>query len=165
MIFPFYLEAKILKALFDNHPYEEVAYETFLLENYNDNIGMGLSAYLPKKYTQLEFLKKLKSKMNLDCIRHTELTDKMVEKIAFVQGSGSFAINKAMQKGVDVLISADFKYHDFINISDKILLVDIGHFESEKFVVEYLHDKLKEKMPNFEFIMSNFQINPINYMV
>ena len=165
VVFPFYLESKILKALFQNHPYEEVAYEVYMLENYNQNIGLGWIGSLPQAITQIEFLNMLKTKLDIPCIRHTKAGEKKIKKIAFIQGSGAFAINKAIEKGADVFVSSDFKYHDFMHLEDTILLADIGHFESEKLVSRHLFNVFKNKLPKFEFVISNLEVNPINYKV
>src|SRR5690606_25763274 len=108
-----HFESKILKALFEHHPYEEVAFEVVTLDNYNQTIGMGMVGELEKEMDTLEFLTFVKKKMNATCIKHSKIVKKSVKRIAVVGGSGSFAINAAKSANADVFITSDLKYHDF----------------------------------------------------
>lgn len=158
-----HLEASIINALFINHSYEEVAYEITTLENKNQNIGMGMIGELGNAMPELEFFKYLKQKMNVSIIRHTRLLDKPIKKVAVLGGSGSFAINAAKAMGADVFITADLKYHDFFSAEDKIILADIGHYESEQFTKNGLVAHLTKKISNFAIILSNINTNPVQY--
>jgi dinuclear metal center YbgI/SA1388 family protein len=162
--FPRGKEKHVLKALFQNHPYEEVAYEVSTLENTNQYIGMGMIGELAKPMDELSFLKELKTKMNAGCVRHTELRGKMVEKVAVLGGSGSFAINAALSSGADVFVTADIKYHQFYQAEGNMIIADIGHYESEQFTKNLLVDYLKKKMPNFAIRLSDSKTNPIKYL-
>ncbi len=157
-------ENAVLKALFSNHPYEEIAYEISTLENTNQHIGMGMMGELNEPMAEKEFLNFLKKTMITECVRHSHYLDKPVKKIAVLGGSGSFAIDAAKAAGADVFVSADFKYHDFFKAENKILLADIGHYESEQFTKEILHSFLKEKNPNFAILLSQVNTNPISYL-
>ena len=163
LIFPKHLKNSVLKTLKENHPYEEVAYEIFRLENENPTIGMGMIGELENEMTEIEFLDYLKEKMKVEMIRHSKFLDKKVKKIAVLGGSGSFAISAAQQKGADVFISADMKYHDFFQAENRILLADIGHYESEQFTKDLLTAYLSEKFPNFAILKSEINTNPIHY--
>ncbi|MGY6650503.1 Nif3-like dinuclear metal center hexameric protein [Wenyingzhuangia sp. IMCC45574] len=158
-----HLEKKILQALFSTHPYEEVAYEITTLENTNQHIGMGMVGELATAMSSKEFIKYVKQTMNTDCIRHSALLDKEIKKVAVLGGSGSFALGAAMGKGADAYISADFKYHEFYKAEGKILITDIGHYESEQFTKNLLVDYLTKKFRNFAIILSNLSTNPIYY--
>lgn len=158
-----HLEQKILKALFTTHPYEEVAYEITTLENTNQHIGMGMIGELENSMTSADFIKYVKTTMNTDCIRHSELLPKEIKKVAVLGGSGSFALGAAMGKNADAYISADFKYHEFYKSEGKILITDIGHYESEQFTKNLLVDYLSKKFRNFAIILSNLSTNPIYY--
>src|SRR5690606_30578146 len=138
-----HLKSNILKALFDSHPYEEVAYDISTLENQNQHIGMGMIGELETEMQEKEFLQFLKKTMKTDCVRYSELLGKPIKKIAVLGGSGSFAIDTTKNAGADVFISADFKYHDFFRAESSILLADIGHYESEQYTKELLHSFLK----------------------
>ena len=157
-----HLEGKVLKALFTNHPYEEVAYEVTTIENKNQKIGMGMVGEFEEAMAPDIFIQHLKTHMNTDCVRHSALL-KPIKKVAVLGGSGSFATRNAMAIGADAFVSADFKYHDFFGAEGKILIADIGHYESEQFTKELLVDYLKEKFSNFAIILSNKRTNPIYY--
>lgn len=159
-----HLESKILKALFEAHPYEEVAYEISTLENTNQNIGMGMIGELKNEMNAIDCLQFIKNKMNTKCIRHSALVDKPIKKIAVLGGSGSFAINAAKASGADILVTADLKYHDFFSAENDILLADIGHYESEQFTKTFLVDYLSKKITNFAVILSKTNTNPVKYL-
>lgn len=158
-----HLENKILQALFNNHPYEEIAYEISTLENSNQHIGIGMIGELKEAMDEKDFLQFVKNKMNTACIRHSQLLHKKIKKVAVLGGSGSFAIQNALQHGADAYISADFKYHEFYQAENKILLLDIGHYESEQFTKLLLVDYLRKKFRNFAIILSEKSTNPIYY--
>ena len=82
--------------------------------------------------------------MKTDCIRHTKTVKKEVRKIAVCGGSGSFLLSNARQMQADVFITSDFKYHEFFNTENEIVIADIGHYESEQFTKELIRDILKE---------------------
>lgn len=158
-----HLEAAVLKTLFETHSYEEIAFEVTTLENTNQNIGMGMVAELKKPMTETEFLNYLKEKMDVSMIRHSKLTNKTIKKVAVLGGSGSFAINAAKAAGADVFVTSDLKYHDFFQAENNILLADIGHYESEQYTKSGLVAILTKKIPNFAFILSNTNTNPVKY--
>ena len=158
-----HVEKAVLKALFETHSYEEVAYEVTTIENTNQNIGMGMIAELETEQTETEFLHYLKEKMDISMIRHSKLSNRPVKKIAVLGGSGSFAINAAKAAGADVFVTSDLKYHDFFQAEGSILLTDIGHYESEQYTKSGLVAILTKKIPNFAFILSNTNTNPVKY--
>jgi len=158
-----HVQSTVLKALFKSHPYEEVAYEVTTLENTNQKIGMGMIGELNTPLNEGEFLKFLKETMNTNCIRHSKLTHKLISKIAVLGGSGSFAVEAAKQKGADIFITADLKYHDFFKAENNILLADIGHYESEQFTKELLVSFLNKKITTFAVVLSQINTNPITY--
>jgi dinuclear metal center YbgI/SA1388 family protein len=158
-----HLESTILKTLFTVHSYEEVAYEITTLENKNQHIGMGMIGELEVPMEEESFLKYLKSKMNTTHIRHSVLLDKKIKKIAVLGGSGSFAIEAAKASGADAFITADLKYHDFFTAENDIILIDIGHFESEQFTKNLLVAFLIKKITNFAVVLSKTNTNPVKY--
>jgi dinuclear metal center YbgI/SA1388 family protein len=157
-------EASILKTLKEKHPYEEVAYELSTTENLHQNIGMGMIGELPKEMSEKDFLLFLKKTMKTDCVRHSEIRNKKIKKVAVLGGSGSFAISNAKRAGADAYVSADFKYHEFFKAEKSILLADIGHYESEQFTKNLLVDHLTKKFSNFAVILSEKSTNPIYYI-
>lgn len=157
-------EMAILKALQENHPYEEVAYEIITTENLHQNIGMGMIGELPLEMNEKDFLLYLKHTMKTDCVRHSAFINKKIKKVAVLGGSGSFAINDAKESGADAYVSADFKYHEFFKAENSILLADIGHYESEQFTKNLLVDYLTKKISNFAVVLSEKSTNPIYYI-
>lgn len=163
VLIPTHLERTIMNALRESHPYEEVAYEIFDLVNSNQTIGMGMMGELENEMTEAEFLDYLKDKMNAKVVRHSKLLNKKIKKVAVLGGSGSFAIANAKQKGADVFVTADLKYHDFFQSENQILLADMGHYESEQFTKNLLTAYLSEKFPNFAVLKSEINTNPVHY--
>jgi dinuclear metal center YbgI/SA1388 family protein len=159
-----HLQSKILKALLKNHVYEEVAYEIYDLQNQHQNIGLGMVGELEKPLSEVEFLSFVKSKMQCGGIRHSTLLGKSIKKVAVLGGSGSFAIKNAIQAGADVFLTADLKYHNFYEAENKILIADIGHYESERYTKNYIVDYLKEKITNFAIVLSEENTNPVKYI-
>ena len=158
-----HLESKILQTLFKTHTYEEVAYEITTLENTNQNIGMGMIGEFKNPMDELPFLNHLKTKMNTEAIRHSSFLNKKIKKVAVLGGSGSFAIQAAKAQGADAFVTADLKYHDFFTAENKILLADIGHYESEQFTKNLLVAHLTKKITNFAIILSQTNTNPVKY--
>jgi dinuclear metal center YbgI/SA1388 family protein len=161
--FPRHLEKNILNALFDNHPYEEVAYEVTTLENPNQHIGMGMTGILKEEMEEKAFLEQVKKTFGSGCIRHSALLEKPIKKVAVLGGSGSFAINQAIAAGADIFITADLKYHDFYKAEQRLVLADVGHYESEQYTKTLLTTYLKKKFANFAVVLSNTETNPIKY--
>ncbi len=164
VIFPTHLEGKIVGALRNSHPYEEVAYYLTHLGNENQEVGSGMVGELEQPIEPMEFLRRLKSSMNLNTIRHTSLLGKKVKKVAICGGSGSFLLHQAISSGADFFVTADFKYHEFFDADGKITIADIGHYESEVFTKELIVEILKEKFPTFAVNFSTTDTNPIRYL-
>ena len=159
-----HLEPQILNALFKNHPYDEVAFEVSTLDNYNQNIGMGMIGELEKETNTIEFLEFVKKTMNVSCIKHSSITKKTIKKVAVLGGSGSFAIQAAKSANADVLITSDLKYHDFFTAENQIILADIGHYESEQYTKNFLAHHLSKKFTNFAVVLSATNTNPVKYL-
>jgi len=164
LTFQGYLENNIINALFKSHPYEEVAFEVVTLNNKNQNIGLGIIGNLPKPMDTQDFINLLKNKFVAKGIRTSTLINKSIHKVAVLGGSGSFAINNAKRTKADVYVTADLKYHDFFKADNKLILIDIGHYESEQFTKNIIVDYLTKKFLNFAIILSKINTNPINYI-
>ena len=161
MIFPQHIERRIIDTLLKNHPYEEVAYDIYPLDNAFAKVGAGVLGELAAPMATLDFFQYLKDTFQTKSIRHSKILKPTLRKIAYCGGSGSFLIQKAMAQGADVFITGDIKYHDFF--SERILLADIGHFESEQFSCELITTILMKKFPTFAFLYSENRINPVYY--
>jgi hypothetical protein len=153
----------ILNAVFSAHPYEEVAYELIALSNAATDIGAGMVGELPEAMNETDALQLIKDKMKAGCIRHTSLLGKPVRKIAVCGGSGSFLLRNAIGAGADMFVTADYKYHQFFDAEQKIVIADIGHYESEQYTSEIFHAILTKKYPNFAILLSNLSTNPVKY--
>ena len=163
VIFEKHLESNILKSLFKAHPYEEVAYDIVTTDNTHQHIGMGMTGELKESMSETDFLNVLKDRFNLKSIRHSKLLNKSIKKVAVLGGSGAFAIETAKHSGADIYISSDFKYHEFYKAENRLILADIGHYESEQFTKNLLVDYLTKKFRNFAVVLSEINTNPINY--
>lgn len=162
-IFEAHQEPLVIEALLDAHPYEEVAYDIYLLENYHPNVGSGMIGELDQELSVKSFLELVKTTFNQPMIRYTTY-DKSIKKVAFCGGSGSFLLHAAIQQNADVFISSDFKYHQFFDAETKIMIVDIGHYEAEQFTPKIFHRIIKNKFPNFAALLSKINTNPIKYI-
>lgn len=165
VIFKVQDERRLLSALFENHPYEEVAYDIYSLENKLQSVGSGMVGELPEEINGTDFLHLVKTQMGASVLRHTDLLPKKIKKVAVCGGSGSFLLKNAIAAGADAFVTADFKYHEFFDAEDKIVIVDIGHFESEQFTSNLLIDNIQEKFPNFAIRLTEHNTNPINYFI
>ena len=164
-IFPSWLQGAVLQALEKAHPYEAAAYDIIALDNQHGQTGAGLTGELKEPMNETDFLQYLKKAFNLPLIRHTPLINKMVSKVALCGGAGSFLIGAATTAGADFYITGDVKYHEFFDANKKLVVADIGHYESEQFTIELLFDILKEKYITFAVLKTTVITNPVNYFV
>lgn len=164
VVLPVYNKPKVLSALLKNHPYEEPAYDFYLLQNEWERAGLGIVGDLDKPIKELDFLHLLKQVFKADGIRHTKLLGKEIQRVALCGGAGSEFLGKAITCNADVYISGDFKYHDFFLADNNILVADIGHFESEQFTKELFCEVITKKIPTFAVQISEINTNPINYL-
>lgn len=156
--------SKVIRNMTSAHPYEEVAYDIYpLLNSYND-AGAGMVGELNCSVSELDFLKIVKTVFNLQSIRHTPLLGKEIKRVAFCGGSGAFLIKQAIAVGADIYITGDVKYHQFFDAENKIIIADIGHFESEQFTVDIFYEYLLKNFPKFAVLKSEIKTNPINYI-
>jgi dinuclear metal center YbgI/SA1388 family protein len=162
-VFPGFLGSVIIEKMIQAHPYEEVAYDIYPLDNKYYRAGDGIIGELEKPVEAQEFLKLLKEVFKAGCIRHTRLTGKKISRVAACGGSGGFLAGLARKKGADIFISGEFKYHDFFQADQSMMLAEVGHFESEQFTLEIFHELLTKKFPNFAVHFSDQTTNPIQY--
>ncbi len=163
VIIPKYLRNEIVSEMLNVHPYEEVAYDLIPIENEVATIGSGMIGELVEPMSEKDFLKHLKNKMKTSCIRHTNLLNKVVKKVAFNGGAGSFLLQKAIAVKADFFITGDVKYHEFFDAENQLVLADIGHYESEQFTIELIGGFLIENFSKFAVRFTEVNTNPINY--
>ena len=159
-----HLRSKVIKALLGAHPYEEVAYDIYPLENQNINAGLGCTGDLEDMMDETEFLKFISEVFGVRGLRHSVLRGRKIKKVALCGGSGGSLTEAAVACGADAFITADIKYHTFLDSGNNLLIADIGHYESEKFSVEILYDLIIKKFPKFALRFSEINTNPINYL-
>ena len=163
VVIPKYKKETVVSALLKSHPYEEVAYDLIPLENDLVTIGSGMIGELEETMSGTEFLNHLKNKMKTNCIRYTTLLDTPVKKVALCGGSGAFLIANARGQNADVFVTGDVKYHEFFDADNQMVIMDIGHYESERFTVDLIHRFLIENFSKFAVRISEVNTNPINY--
>ena len=143
------------------HPYDEPNY--FITDSLikSRDVGSGMIGERKVKFNDL--LEELKLKFRSKSIKHTKILNEEINKIAVCGGSGSFLVNDAIKKGADVFITSDFKYHDFFEANNKIVLVDIGHYESEQFTKDLIFEFLNKNLINIALHLTDENTNPIKY--
>lgn len=154
----------VLRAMKSNHPYEEIAFDVISLDNSHPYEGAGMIGNLPQAIDTQKFLEEVKRTFKCGIIRHTEIVRQKIQKVAFCGGSGSFLLQNALTEKADIYITGDFKYHEFFDTDNQIVIADIGHYESEQFTINLLSDVLTEKFPNFAVQLTGINTNPINYL-
>lgn len=164
VVFEAYLQNRILTALFKAHPYEEVAYDLVVLDNHYQNIGSGIVGNLEKPMAAMDFLNLLKLQMKTDCIRYTALCKNEIKRVAVCGGAGSFLLQHAINAQADIFITADYKYHQFFDAENHLIIADIGHYESEQFTIELFYEIITQKFLNFAVHCTEVNTNPINYL-
>lgn len=162
--FPAHLQQGILKALEKVHPYEEFDYKLIRMENANRETGAGMIGSLTHPVKTLDFLKRVKKTFKAGAIKHTALSRSTIQKVAVCGGSGFFLLEDAVKQGADVFITADIKYHDFFDADGKIILADIGHYESEQFTKDLIAEKLTAQLPGLNTVVCTTLTNPVNYL-
>lgn len=163
VIFPVWLQSQVLQAMKNAHPYEEVAHDIYALNNSYQQTGSGILGELTAEMDEKVFLDLLKTRFDLPLIRHTAFIGKPVKKVAVCGGAGSFLTGAAIAFGADVYVTADVKYHEFFDADNRLLLADIGHYESEQFTTDLLFDILRQNFPNFAVLKTGIKTNPVNY--
>lgn len=163
VIFPAFRQKSIVNALIKAHPYEEPAFDVVPLANEYSEAGSGLVGELDSAISAGEMLNRLKTAFDLQIIRHTRLLDKPVKKVALCGGAGFFLLPTAIASGADIYITADVKYHEFFDADGRIVLADIGHWESEQFTIDLLFDILQSKFPTFAVLKTDIRTNPVYY--
>jgi dinuclear metal center YbgI/SA1388 family protein len=155
--------ARVIQAMKQAHPYEEVAYDLIPLLNENQRVGAGMVGELREAMEEKQFLAQVKETFHCGVIRHTALLNKPVKRVAVCGGAGSFLIKDALRAGADMFLTGDLKYHEFFDAEQRVVLADIGHFESEQFTSQRLAALLKKKFTTFAVHLTEVQTNPINY--
>ena len=162
-IFPKALQSSVIASLLAAHPYEEVAYDIYRLDNEYQMLGAGMIGELDAGMDMSDFLTRVKVSLECPVIRYSGSPAGKVKTVACCGGSGSFLIQKAVAASADAFITGDLKYHQFLDSSADILLIDAGHFETEQYTKEIFYEFLTKKIPTFAIRFSKVNTNPIKY--
>ncbi|WP_080778571.1 Nif3-like dinuclear metal center hexameric protein [Chryseobacterium phocaeense] len=165
VIFEDYKKGRIISAMKAAHPYEEVAYQVYALDNENQHSGLGMYGEFEEAMNEREFLKLVKDKFGLELIKHSDFTHKKIKRVGVLGGSGASGIKAALTQKCDAYITGDIKYHDYFLAESKMLICDIGHYESEQFVTQQLFEILSQKFSTFAISKSFEKTNPVNYFI
>lgn len=163
-ILPDFRKGAVLKALMAAHPYEEPAFDLYPLKNTWNEAGSGVIGELEEPETELDFLKRVKKTFEVGCVKHTRLTGRLIQKVALCGGAGAFLAPQAVCRGADVFITGEVKYHDYFHYEDRILMAEIGHYESEQYTKEIFYSIIREAFPGLDVQMTRVNTNPIKYL-
>ena len=155
---------RIIHAMIQSHPYEEVAYDVYPLVNKNPYVGSGMIGEIKEPMDEMDFLHMVKRVFGPGCLKHSPLTRKKIQKVAVCGGSGNFLISNALAAGADAFITGEIKYHDYFMAENKILLIEAGHYETEQFTKDLLYQVFKENFTTFAARISSIITNPVNYL-
>lgn len=158
------LKGSVINALHAAHPNSKVPYEISHIDNTNSLVGSGIIGTVNKPLYEIPFLRKVAKLMDTPCIRYTRLRRKKVHTVAICGGAGSFLLPAALAQKADVFITGDYKYHEFFDADDKIVIADIGHYESEQYTIDLLFELITEKFSNFAAYCTEVDTNPVHYL-
>lgn len=165
VIFESYKQNQIIAAMKEAHPYEEVAHQIYSLDNENQYSGLGMYGEFDEEMDEKDFLKFIKDQFNVEVIKHSDFTEKKIKRVGVLGGSGASGIKSALSKKCDAYITGDLKYHDYFMAESKMLICDVGHYESEQWVTQQLFEILSQKISTFAILKSSEKTNPVNYFL
>ena len=163
-VLPAYLKTKAIQLLQKVHPYEEPAFDIISLQNQWEGAGSGLIGKLPSAMDERSFLQHIKETFHLSTLKHYPLHNRPIKTVALCGGAGAFLIKQAVNKGADIFLTGEIKYHDYLDYQSQIVLSEIGHYESEQYTKEIFYDIITKKFPTFATYYSMVETNPINYL-
>ena len=138
-----------------------MAYDLYDVTSTHPDFGMGAVGVLPAPMRYAEWLDYLCDAMELDGLRVTEPTGEHVERVALCGGSGSGLLGAAIGAGAQAFVTADFKYHEFFDADNRLVICDIGHFESERFTIDLLYEIISRHFDTFAARMTSRDTNPV----
>lgn len=163
-IVPAWIESRVLSAVMEVHPYEEIAWDSYPLTNKAVYTGAGMFGGYENPLQEEEFIARIKEVLEVPFIKCSPLTGKKISRVAVCGGSGNFLIQDAIRSGAQAFVTGELKYHDYFLAEGRILLVEAGHYETEQFTKELLYQVVKEKFPTFALQISTISTNPVNYL-
>jgi hypothetical protein len=163
-VVPRHLCNRVVRAAQKVHPYEEMAYDIYTLNNVAEGIGLGVVGDLPQEMPIMDFICEIKKRFNCEHIEFNEPHCEKVRRVAMCGGSGASLIQDAVSSGAEVFITGEMKFSEFFDAEDAITAVRIGHYESEICAVDILFDYLTKKIPNFAVRKCEKSTNPIRHL-
>ncbi|MBP5687674.1 MAG: Nif3-like dinuclear metal center hexameric protein [Muribaculaceae bacterium] len=154
---------RVVAAMIKAHPYEEPAFDIIALENGDKYAGLGVIGDVEPQDAR-GFLEKVKNAFEVEAVRYSGNLDRQVRRVAMCGGAGADFIGLAMSQGADVYITGDMKYHEFQGNEERIILADIGHYESEHYTKEIFYDIISKKNPNFAVDFAKSEKNQVKYL-
>lgn len=164
LMFYQYLRNSVIATLKNAHPYEEVAYYIQGLENENQTVGSGMIGEVSEPQDARKFLEFVKEAMGLHVLKCTNYESTSIKRVAVCGGAGSFLLSAAKRAGADIFITSDFKYHEFFDADNELIIADIGHYESERFTVNLIGENIRKKFSTFATHLTEVNTNPIHYI-
>ncbi len=164
VVFPVYINGKVIQALLSAHPYEEPAFDIIPLKNSWNKVGSGVVGELAMPAEEICFLEQIKKAFSVPTLKYSPLQDKPIKKVAICGGGGSFLIPDAIRAGADLFLTGEIKYHDFFNHRSSIILTEIGHYESEQYTNELICEIIRKKFATFAVHFTKCKTNQINYL-
>jgi len=168
MMVPRWRLGDVIGAMHRAHPYEEVAYDVYPLENRSREHGMGIIGNARRPVTLRVFLNDLKRRLGVPALRCTGDMRRTVRRVAACGGSGTELMDEAARRGADVFVTADVRYHSFHDVEASMALVDAGHFETElpvvRAVVEHLRAACRARHATVPIHAARTSTNPIVYV-
>ncbi len=164
-IFPKHLTGKVVSSLLAAHPYEEVAYDIYPLENEYPLAGLGIRGVFPGPVDEKEFLRKVSEIMDIPVLKHSRLLGKLVQDVVICSGGCAFIVDDVIKSGADAFLIGDSNYHYFFNAQNNLLMVEAGHYETEKFAIDVFYDLLIRKFNTFVIRKISKNYNFVHYFI
>lgn len=129
------------------------------------NGGSGLWGTLPAEEHPVDFLRRVKRTFGVECLMHNAGPEnRMVRTVALCGGAGDFLLDEAIAAGADVFLTGEMGYHHYFGAERKIWIGVLGHYQSERFTIELLHEVLAKACPSLPLHCTTCRTNPIRYM-
>lgn len=164
VIVPVYMQGAVETALKRSHPYEEPAFDWIPLANRWEQVGAGVVGNLPEPADELLVLEKLKDTFAVGCVKHSPLHGRKISRVALCGGAGASLMSRAVAVGADMFVTGEIRYHDYFEYESRILLAEVGHYESEQYTKEIFCEIIQKKFPTFAIRSTQVDTNPINYL-
>ena len=163
VVFPSAICARVVQAMLAAHPYEEPAFDLVPMANRDTSAGLGVVGSLEKPMPAIDYLASVKHALGIGAIRYAGDAGRMVSRVALCGGAGADFIDAAIAAGADLYMCGDLKYHNFTTSAGRIVLADIGHYESEQCTKGIFYEIIRKKFPNFATYYAEEDKNPLSY--